>query len=218
MSGLVLYNYFRSSTSYRARIALNIKNLSYDYKAINLLKKEQRSDEYLKINPLGGVPTLVHDGKVIADSGAIIEYLDQVFPQTPFFPQDPYMRAKVRQACEIINSSMHPMSNLKVTGYLETKHGFDQKAKEVWSQHWFGAGFEALEKLLQEFAGTYSFGNTVTAADLFLIPQILTASRFAVDMTPYPLLMKINDNCLKLEAFKKAHPFVQIDTPPELRA
>lgn len=217
MSRLVLYNYFRSSTSYRVRIALHLKNLSFEYLPINLLKGEQHSIEYRKINPLGGVPTLVHESKIIPESFAIIEYLEEIFPESPLLPHDAYLRARVRQFCEVINSFMHPMGNLKTLQYLERNHAYTQEQKEQWVQHWAHQGLEVLEKTLQEFAQTYCFGNTVTMADIFLIPQILTCQRFKVDMTNYPTLLKINENCLKLESFKKAHPFRQIDTPAEFK-
>lgn len=217
MKSLLLYNYFRSSTSYRARIALHWKGLEFDYKPINLLKSEQRSEEYLNLNPLGGVPTLVHGDRVIPESFAIIEYLDEVFPQNKLLPEAPYLRARIRQFCEIINSSMHPMGNLKVLKHLESQHGYDQTQKDHWVGIWARQGLQALETIAKEFAGKYSFGNEITMADAFLIPQLLTCQRFNVDLTPYPTLLKINENCLELEAFKKAHPFVQIDTPEELR-
>lgn len=217
MASMLLYNYFRSSTSYRARLALNLKGLEYEYKPINILKGEQRSSEYLKINALGGVPTLVHDGKYIPESMAIIEYLEEIFPQNPLLPKDPYLRARVRQVCEIVNSFMHPMGNAKTQNYLANKHGYTQEQKEEWLGFWLSQGLEALENTLKEFSGKYCFGDEITMADIFVIPQLLTCARFKVDVAAYKTLVKINENCLKLEAFKKAHPFVQIDTPEELR-
>lgn len=217
MSSLTLYNYFRSSTSYRARLALHIKGLEFDYKPISLLKGEQHSAEYRKINPLGGVPTLVHNGKTIPESFAIMEYLDEVFPTPALLPQDAYLRARVRQVCEVINSFMHPLGNLRTLQYLEKHNGYTQEQKEAWVQHWAAQGLETLETTLKEFSGTYSFGDQITMADLFLVPQLLTCTRFNVDISKYPTLIKINENCLKLEAFQKAHPFKQIDTPEEFR-
>ena len=217
MASMVLYNYFRSSTSYRVRLALHYKGLQFEYKPINLLKGEQLSADYKKINPLGGVPTLVHDGKIIPESFAIMEYLDEVFPQKPLFPKDAYTKARIRQVCEVINSFMHPMANLRTLKYMEAKHGYDQNQKDGWAQHWVSQGLEVLETTLKEFSGTYSFGNEITMADLFLIPQLLTSQRYKVDISKYPTLVKINENCLKLESFQKAHPFVQIDTPEEFK-
>lgn len=217
MASIVLYNYFRSSTSYRVRLALHLKGIDFEYRPINLLKAEQHSSAYRHINPLGGVPTLVHDDKVIPESFAIIEYLDEVFPKQPLLPSDPYIRARIRQVCEVMNSFMHPMGNLKTLQYLEKHNGYDQDQKEKWVQHWAEQGLETLELTLKDFAGLYCFGNTITMADLFLIPQILTCQRFKVDLSKYPTLLKINENCLSLEAFKKAHPFKQVDTPEEFK-
>lgn len=217
MADFILYNYFRSSTSYRTRIALNYKKIPFEYKVVHLLKGEQHRPEYRTLNPLGGVPTLVHQGKVIPDSFAIIEYLDEVVPAPPLLPPDAYSRARVRQVCEIINSSLHPMGNLKTLQYLEKIHGYTQEQKEAWVQHWSQQGLDALEKNLQSLAGTYCFGESVTMADVFVVPQVFTCQRFKVDMTSYPLIMKIHENCQKLEAFQKAHPFRQIDTPEENR-
>lgn len=214
---MILYNYFRSSTSYRVRLALNFKNIAFEYRPINLLKQEQRSPEYLKINPLGGVPTLAHNGHNIPESFAIMEYLDEVHPEPALFPKDAYLKARVRQVCEVINSFMHPMGNLKTLQYLEKKHSYTQEQKEEWMQYWAPQGLEALENTLKEFSGKYCFGDDITMADLFLVPQLLTCQRFKVDITKYPTLVKINENCLKLEAFAKAHPFKQIDTPEEFR-
>lgn len=215
MSDYVLYNYFRSSTSYRARIALNLKGIPYEYKAVHLLNNggEQHMPEYRKLNPQGEVPSLEHKGKVIAQSVAVIEYLEDVQPEPRLFPQDPYMKAKVRQFCENINSFMHPLSNLKVMQRLEKECGFDQEKKNAWINHWYQQGFQALENMLKESAKDYCFGNEITAADVFLVPTIFTAKRFKVDMTNFPLCNRINERCLKLEAFKNAHPYRQPDTP-----
>jgi maleylacetoacetate isomerase len=217
MAEFVLHNYFRSSTSFRVRIALNLKNIPYEYKAVNLLKAEQHTPEYRKLNPIGGLPTLIHNGKIIPDSYAITEYLEEIAPTPALLPKDAYTRARIRQVCEIINSSMHPMGNLKTLKYMEQTHGYTQEQKEQWAQHWYTQGLEALEKNLKEFAGSYCFGESITMADVFLVPQVITCERFKVDMTKYPLLMKIYNNCLKLEAFKIAHPFRQTDTPDDLK-
>lgn len=220
MSQFVLYNYFRSSPSYRVRIALHHKNIPFTYQAVHLLNNggEQHSEAYKKINPQEEVPTLVHDGKVLSQSLPIVEYLEELFPQPALFPKTPYERARVRQFCENINSFMHPLGNLKVTQYLEKKHAYTTAQKEEWIQHWMGMGFAALEKFLEQTAGTYCFGDQVTAADIFLVPQIASAKRFNVKMDAYPLINRIEANCLKVESFQKAHPFKQVDTPPELRA
>lgn len=220
MPQLKLYNYFRSSTSYRVRIALALKNLKYEYIPIHLLNNggEQNSSSYRNLNPMGGVPTLEHDGKLISQSLAIIEYIDEVFKTVPtLFPADPFFRAKVRQACEIINADTHPLHNIKVLVYLEKNHGLNDETKQLWMNRWMIDGMSAFEKTIQPYAGTYCFGEQITAADLFLVPQMVSAIRFKVDISQFTLLKPIYDRCLELDAFKNTHPFRQPDTPPDLR-
>lgn len=217
---LKLYNYFRSSTSFRVRIALELKNLPYEYIPVHLLNNggEQNSASYRQLNPMGGVPTLVHnDHTPIAQSSAIIEYLDEAFPSTyQLLPKEPLHRAKIREFCQIINADTHPYNNLKTTQYLENKLKVSPEEKSEWLKHWFELSFEACEKSLKTVADQFCFGNTITAADLFLIPQVVSAVRFNIQVEKYPLVYKVYQNCMKLEAFKKAHPFRQIDTPQEL--
>jgi maleylacetoacetate isomerase/maleylpyruvate isomerase len=219
MASLVLYNYFRSSASYRTRIALHHKGLNFEYKPVHLLNNggEQHSGEYKKLNPQAEVPTLVHDGKIISQSVAIIEYLDEVFPQHPLYPKDSFKKAKVRQFCEIINSFIQPLGNLKVIQYLENVHQYNQAKKEDWVSFWSTAGFTSLEKILETENGKYCFGDQITAADCFLIPQVFTAKRYNVKLDAFPHCRRVVDNCNELEAFKKAHPLRQIDTPAENR-
>lgn len=217
MAEFILHNYFRSSTSFRARIAMNLKGLSYEYKAVNLLKGEQQSPEYKKLNPIGGVPSLIHNGKIIPDSFAIIEYLEELYPNPALLPKDAYTRARIRQVCEIVNSSMHPMGNLRVLNYLEKAKGYNKEQKEEWFQEWAYRGLDALEKNLEQFAGTYSFGDQITMADVFLVPQVITCQRFKTDTEKYATITKVFNNCQKLEAFAKAHPFRQPDCPEEMK-
>jgi maleylacetoacetate isomerase len=217
MADFILHNYFRSSTSFRARIALNLKKVTYEYKPVHLLNGEQLTPEYKKMNALGSVPTLIHNGKVIPDSYAIIEYLEEIFPAPALLPKDPYLRARVRQASEIINSGAHPLGNLRVQNYLVNHHGFTAEAKAEWTTHWYDQGLIAMEYTVKEFVGKYCFGDQVTMADLFLVPQMVTAQRFEMDLSKYPNLKKAFENCMKLDAFKAAHPFRQPDTPEELR-
>ncbi|MBC7465583.1 MAG: maleylacetoacetate isomerase [Bdellovibrio sp.] len=220
MKNLILYNYFRSSTSYRARIALELKKLNYEYYPIHLINNggEQHSEDYRKLNPMGGIPTLVHDGKVIGQTMAILQYLDDAFPQTQqLFPKDFFEKAKVIQFCENINTDIHPVQNLKVLKYLKKNFSTTEEQNEHWVQHWITEGFHAVEKMAGETSKDYCFGSSVTAADIFLIPQMVTAQRFHTDLSPFPTLNKIYKNCLELEAFKKAHPFRQVDTPEDMR-
>lgn len=219
MQKLELYNYFRSSTSYRARIAMELKGLSYEYKPIHLLNNggEQNSEPYRKMNPIGGVPTLVHGELIISQSFAIVEYLNSLVTEPNFFSHDSFINAKIRQFCEIINADTHPLTNLKVMQYLEKNAHFGDAEKKQWIHRWMGDGLRACEKLAEKFSGRFCFGDSPTAADIFLIPQIFSSQRFQVDLSPFPRLQQINKKCLELEAFKKAHPFRQIDTPEDAR-
>lgn len=213
---LKLYNYFRSSPSYRVRIALHMKGLEFEYKPIHLLKNggEQHSPEYQKINPAREVPALAHEGQIITQSVAIIEYLDEVYPNPPLYPKEPGARARIRQYCETINCT-HPLQNLKVLQYLEKEFSANDEKKTQWITNWMSQSFAALEELLHHTSGTYCWGDQITAADLFLIPQIFAGQRFSVPMDNFKTIHRINESCLKVEAFQKAHPYRQVDTPEE---
>ncbi len=219
MNKFTLYSYFRSSTAYRARIALNIKEVSYQQIPIHLLEDggQQHKQEYLKLNPAAEVPTLVHNEKVISQSFAIIEYLDEIIADHPLFPKDAFGRAKVRQICENINCGIHPLTNLKVMQYLTNDMNSTDELNSKWQQHWIKKGLVALEKILETTSGTFAYGDRVSCADIFIIPQIFSANRFGICIEDCPHLKKINQNCLVLEAFKNAHPFCQPDTPENLR-
>lgn len=221
MSHLKLYNYFRSSTSFRVRIALHLKKLDFQYIPVHLLNHggEQNQAAYRSINPMGGVPCLI-DGDLppLAQSSAIIDYLDEAYPQTyPLLPESPIERAKIKEFCQIINADTHAYGNLKTLQYLEKSYGANQDQKNEWVQHWTNLSLAVCEKILLESSGKYCFGDKITAADIFLIPQIVTAQRFGVDTNQYPTIMKIFNECMRLDSFQKAHPFQQIDTPEELR-
>lgn len=220
MENLYLYNYYRSSTSYRARLALHLKNLNFEYKPIHLLNGggEQHTDSYRRLNPIGGVPTLVHNDQVISQSMAIIEYLDEAFPNTPkLFSGTAYDRAKIRQICENINADIHPLQNLKVMQHLEKQHQYTQEQKNLWCQKWIIDGLTATEKIIQSTGQGYCYGSEITAADLFLIPQLFSAERFQVNLSPFETLTRIQKKCEQHPAFQKAHPYAQIDTPDEFK-
>lgn len=212
---VILYNYFRSSASYRVRIALDLKNVPYEYKAIHLLKDEQLSPEFRKLNSMGQLPCLVHKGKVLAQSVAMIEYIETIWPSPRLYPADPYQAGLVRQACEIVNSGIHPLQNMKAAKEIEKRFGADQNAKNDWAAFWIREGFDGLEKLLKLHSGKYSIGDEITAADLFVVPQVLNAKRYNVDLAPYPTISKIADACAKVPAFQKSHPTQQPDTPKD---
>lgn len=213
-----LYTYFRSSTAYRTRMALNYKNIAYDQQAVHLLEEggQQHKPDYRALNPAGEVPTLVHNGKVLSQSFAIIEYLDELFPEPSLFPKDPFDRAKVRQICEHINCGIHPIANLKVQQYLTRELAATEEQKTRWLQYWLQQGMDALEKLLLSTAGTYAFGEQITAADLFVVPQVFSARRFGINMDHYLTTHRVNEAALKNESFLKAHPHLQPDTPADL--
>lgn len=219
MSQVTLYNYYRSSTSYRVRIALNLKNIEFKYIPVHLINDggEQHSSHYKTLNPMAEVPTLEHEGFVVSQSVAIIEYLEEQFLNPSLFPKDAQKRAKIRQFCENINSFLHPLSNLKVLKYLEDTHHYDQKQKEQWISHWYQIGLTALESWLVKNKGRYSFGDQITVADCFLVPLVFTCERFQVDLSAHKSIIAINQECLKLDAFKSAHPLRQVDTPAEMR-
>lgn len=198
-----------------------LKGLDYEYKAVHLINNggEQHRPDYAVLNPSHEVPTLVHHTKsgsthTIAQSVAIVDYLDQVAPNPRLFPSEPHRRALVFQACEIVNSGAQPIGNLRVLKQLEEKFGATEVQKEQWTQHWIRYGLETLETFLKPHAGKYSFGDQITAADCFVIPHLFGADRFKVSTAPYSTLLRIRDNALNLEAFKKASPLQQPDTPP----
>lgn len=220
-SDLILYNYFRSSTSYRVRCALNIKKLNYIYKPIHLVNNggEQNQKGYRAINPMGGVPTLIHRDRTIAQSYAIIQYLEDEFPQSPaLFPINSYDKALVNQFCQIINADIHSYANLKTLQYLEKQFGIDEAARTEWIYHWFENAMQALESFLQKYAGLYSFGDAVTAADCFLTPLVFTAQRFKMDTSKFHKMTEITTRLNNLSEFMDAHPFRQSDTPIEMKS
>lgn len=212
----VLYSYFRSSASWRLRIALAHKGIDYDYKPVHLVKGQQKGDEYKSLNPMGQVPTLQIDGLTLTQSLPIIEYLDETRPENRLLPQEPADRVMVRRLAEIINSGIQPVQNFSVLVKLAEMTGNDGD-KAVWGKEWITRGFDALEPEIAKTAGQYSFGDAVTMADLALVPQVYNANRFKVDMTKYPTITRVHANLVELEAFKKADPTAQPDCPAELK-
>lgn len=213
MSKLKLYNYFRSSASYRVRIALHWKGLEFEYLPIHLVKNggEQRSDDYRKLNPMAHVPTLVHGDFALPESMAILLYLERLWPKKPLFPKEEEAYGRTIQLCEIVNSGIQPYQNLKVTNDFEKAHGWDKAKVQQWVQNWVLPGLKNLETVLQNSAGQFAVGDEVTAADAFIVPQLFSSRRFKIDTTQFPVLSRIETNALELEAFKKAHPEAQPD-------
>ncbi|KAM6274149.1 maleylacetoacetate isomerase [Porphyrio hochstetteri] len=209
----ILYSYFRSSCSWRVRIAMALKGIAYDLVPVNLLKDggQQFSAEFKAVNPMRQVPALKIDGITLSQSLAIIHYLEDTRPNPRLLPQDPKKRAQARMIADHIASSIQPLQNLKVLQQIGEK-------KMEWAQNCIVSGFQALEQILQHTAGRYCVGDEISMADLCLVPQVYNAERFKVDMGPYPTITRINKALLELEAFKVSHPSRQPDTPAELRA
>ena len=209
-----LHSYFRSSAAYRLRIALALKGLDYDYVAVNLLKSEQKEDRYRSLNPIGLVPALQLDShEVLTQSVAILEWLEEQYPSPALLPTDAISRARVRAFVNVIACDIHPICNLSVTHHLKTEFGADQGAILGWYHQWMSRGFEALETLAVSTQGTFCMGDSVSIADVCLIPQLYNANRFGIDLGPYPTLAAINTHCLTLDAFKSAAPEQQPDSP-----
>jgi maleylacetoacetate isomerase len=210
-----LYGYFRSSAAYRVRIALNLKGIAPEYRFVHLLKDggQQHDAAYKIINPQELIPTLLHDGHTIGQSLAIIEYLNEVVPEPPLLPKDAVGRARVRQLAYAIACDIHPLNNLRVNQYLRDTFGASEERRVEWQQHWIALGFAAIEELLTQDTGTghYCHGETPTLADICLIPQMTNARRVALDMSPYPTLLRIEETARAHPAFAAAEPAAQPD-------
>jgi maleylacetoacetate isomerase len=210
-----LYDYFRSSAAYRVRIALNVKGVVPDERTyVHLRMGSQRAQDYLALNPQGLVPALeLDDGSVLAQSLAIIEYLDETRPEPPLLPADPVARARVRAIALSIACEIHPLNNLRVLNYLIGTMGVSREQKDGWYRYWIDVGFEALEKTLARDPATGNFchGDAPTLADICLVPQMANARRFEIDLSPYPTLVRIESACNALPAFAQAAPARQPD-------
>ncbi len=210
-----LYTYFRSSAAFRARIALNIKRVAYEAVNVDLRPPAagQRATEFLAINPQGLVPALEHDGTTIAQSLAIIEYLEELYPEPPLLPAAPRDRARVRAMALAVACDMHPLNNLRVLNYLRSPLGHDEEAVNSWYHHWIAVGFRALEADAKRSSGDgrHMFGTTVTLADVYIVPQMYNARRFKCDLEPYPTLRAICGHLESLAPFAKAAPEAQPD-------
>lgn len=219
MSELTLYTYWRSSAAYRVRIALELKGLVAKQIPVHLVKDggEQHSEAYLKVNPHGLVPTLVHHTDTgdftLTNSVAILEYLDEIFPEPPLLPADRTGRARVRQICQAIAADIHPLQNLRVLQMAARIGGEDAPISVSWARHWITVGLDALEKQLSTGgeSGKFCYGDQPTMADLCLVPQIANAMRYNIDMSHYPVIARIDAEARTLDAFKAAAPENQPD-------
>lgn len=210
-----LYTFFRSSTSYRLRVALAWKKLPYEPLYTSLPGMKHKDPAYLKLNPQGLVPALVSDaGGVYTQSMAMIEWLDERHPEPPLMPPDAEEKWYVRAVSQIIGCEMHPLNNVRVLKYLKSAYGLDDaKVNGDWYPHWVAEGFEGLEGFLtsQKCSGSYCLGERVTMADVCLVPQVFNAQRFNCDLAPYPTVMAIFERCMKLPAFSETQPSRQAD-------
>ena len=208
-----LYSYFRSSAAFRVRIALNLKGLAFDTAAVHLRRNDQSKPDYRNVNAQGLVPALEDGGQVLIQSMAILEYLDEVYPEPPLMPKLPADRVRVRALADIVACDIHPINNLRVLRYLTRELGHDEAVIAQWYNHWIASGFGALEALLAQDAHTGDFchGGSPSLADIALVPQVINAERYSLDLAPYPTLVRIYENCMRLQPFIAAHPRNQPD-------
>ncbi len=205
-----LYSYYRSSCSWRVRIALYLKRIPFEYISIHLLKGEQNNSRYKQLNPEGQVPCLTHNNQVITQSIAILQYLEEICPRPVLFPKT--SKIQIISLCEMINSSIQPLQNLKAIQYL--KNQWQTRQLKGWLNFWIREGLLSVEKKTQENKQSpFAVGRSLTAAELFIIPQIYNARRFHVNLKQFPRLLEIEALCKNLPAFKKAHPDAQPDKP-----
>jgi maleylacetoacetate isomerase/maleylpyruvate isomerase len=207
-----LYTYFRSSASFRVRIALNLKGLSYAPAFVHLPKGEHRGADYASVNPQCLVPTLEDGGRLLTQSLAILEYLEETHPSPPLLPKDPFERARVRSLAMLVACEIHPVNNLRVLQHLKRAMGQNEDQVNAWYRHWIGDGLAKLEAdLARPGTGIYCHGNLPTVADCCLVPQVFNAQRYQCDTTPYPTVMRVFAACMKLDAFDRAQPAKQPD-------
>lgn len=208
-----LYTYFRSSASYRVRIALAYKGIAHEAAYVSLVKAEHQGDAFRGVNAQGLVPALEDDGQVLIQSLAIMEYLEERHPVPPLLPADPVGRAYVRAVAQIIACEMHPLNNLRTLKHLRKAFKLDEEGVNAWYRHWIADGFAMLEAYLrrEKRHGRYCNGDTVSMADCCLVPQVFNAQRYDCELAPYPTLMRIFDACMQLDAFAATQPMKQAD-------
>lgn len=208
---LTLYSYWRSTTSYRVRAALNIKGVAYRIEPIDLLAGAQHHNEYSALNPAKGVPTLIlADGTVLTQSMAILDFIEETWPDPPLVPRDPLARARVLETAYAVAIDIHPVNNLRVVRHLQDVIGADAEAAMTWMQHWIQQGFEVYETLVSD-TSKFAFGDTPDLSDLCLVAQTYNAHRWGVDLSPFPNILRVEAACLAVPAIAAAHPDQQPD-------
>jgi maleylacetoacetate isomerase len=207
-----LYTYFRSSAAFRVRIALNLKGLAYEPAFVHLAKGEHRAPAYGAVNPQALLPTLEDGGRLLTQSLAILEYLEETHPAPPLLPKDPVERARVRSLAMFVACEIHPVNNLRVLQHLKRALGQSEEQVNAWYRHWIGDGLAKLEAdLARPGTGMYCHGNLPTIADCCLVPQVFNAQRYQCDTAPYPTVMRVFAACMELDAFDRAQPAKQPD-------
>ena len=212
--GLVLHGYWRSGTSYRTRIALNLKGAAYETRPVDLRAGEQRAQDYLALAPQGLVPALETPEGVLIQSPAILEWLEETHPDPPLLPRDAADRAVVRAMAAVIGCDIHPLNNLRVLRALKRDLKASDEQLSAWEARWISDGFAALEALIHRHGGDFAYGERPTLADCYLVPQVYSAERFGVHLDPFPLIGAIATRCRALEPFARAHPDMQPDADP----
>lgn len=213
---MILYSYFRSSAAYRVRIGLNLKGLDYQIKPVHLLKDggQQHQPDYVQVNPVQLLPALDDDGLIITQSLAILEYLDERYPELPLLPKASAERAWARSMAQTVACDIHPLNNLRVLQYLKNELHAQEDARNQWYRHWVSVGLEGLEALVQRHGKKdhdFIFGDTPSIAEICLIPQMFNARRFDIDLSIFPRLLAVEEKCLELSAFQEAAPDRQPD-------
>ncbi|UUM29535.1 maleylacetoacetate isomerase [Vibrio japonicus] len=213
MSDITLYGYWRSSAAYRVRIALNLKGIEYQQKSIHLIKDggEQHSDAFKQLNPSELVPVLVDGDIRLNQSLAIIDYLDEQYPDVLMVPKERETRYLVKALAQDIAVDIHPLNNLRVLQFLSSHGSFSDEMKNQWYQHWIEVGFQSLEKKLERTSGKYCVGDNITLVDVCLVPQVYNAERFNVDLSPFPVIRKVTASLREIAAFSQAAPEAQPD-------
>jgi len=207
-----LYTYFRSSAAFRVRIALNLKGLAYEPTFVHLAKGEHRAPAYGEVNPQALLPTLEDGGRLLTQSLAILEYLEETHPVPPLLPKNPFERARVRSLAMLVACEVHPVNNLRVLQHLKRALGQSEEQVNAWYRHWIGDGLAKLEAdLARPDTGIYCHGNLPSIADCCLVPQVFNAQRYQCDTSPYPTVMRVFAACMKLDAFDLAQPAKQPD-------
>ena len=208
-----LYTYFRSSASYRVRIALAYKGLAPDAAYVNLPKKEHQAEAFRAVNAQALVPALEEGGRVLIQSLAIMEYLEEAHPEPPLLPKAPLDRAYVRAVAQIIACEIHPLNNLRTLRHVKQSYKLDDDGVNTWYRYWIADGFAMLEGYLarEGRARRYCHGDMVTIADCCLVPQVFNAQRYECDLGPYPTIVRVFGECMKLDAFSSTQPSGQPD-------